>query len=65
MPSLAKHINYGAAHPPISRRDVPTMGEWLGRHPKDGRPLRAGLLGFALSPLRGLRRVASLSREAL
>lgn len=30
--SLAKQIDYGSAHPPIPREQVPTMAEWLKRH---------------------------------
>jgi len=39
--SLAKQIDYGSAHPPIPREQVPTMSEW--RAMKHNRPEPKGL----------------------
>lgn len=33
--SLSKQIDYGSAHPPIPRQQVPSMSEWLKRHTQD------------------------------
>jgi len=38
--TLSKQIDYGSAHPPIPRSQVPDMREWLKRH---NRPEPTGL----------------------